>query len=149
MRGEAVAHEAIEWIGTPTKWQHRTKGIACDCKGLLWGVAGELDYPEAQSVYARKADYGDSRPVPSALLKEGMAALFDRVASLEEILPGDVLLLKLFDGKPGHIAIVTFEGRAVHARMGHKDRVSSVRIAALLKKFALDSIWRWRETTNG
>lgn len=139
-RGELVAAEAREWLGTPFRWQQSAKGKGCDCKGLLWGVARELGFPEAESLYAKVADYSPKRPVPSALLKEGFAAIFDQV---EEMQIGDVLLLQIA-GKPAHIAIISGEGKAIHAQLGSKDWVKETSLRALLKKFPLDSVWRWR-----
>lgn len=136
-----VAAEAHEWLGTPFAWQQSQKGVGCDCKGLLWGVARELGFPEATSLYARVADYSPTRPVPSALLKEGMAAIFDPV---EEMRPGDVLLLKMH-GKASHIAIVSSETRAIHAQIGPKDWVKETSLRSLLKMFPVDSAWRWRD----
>jgi NlpC/P60 family putative phage cell wall peptidase len=145
-RNELVAAEAREWIETPFAWQQSAKGVGCDCKGLLWGVARELGFPEAESLYAKVADYSPTRPVPSALLKEGMAAIFDRVASIEEVRPGDVLLLKVRKGGPaGHIAIVSSEDSAIHAQIGSKDWVKETKLRALLAVCPLVSIWRWRD----
>jgi hypothetical protein len=48
------------------------KGVGCDCKGLVQGVARELGFPEAESFYATFASYRPDRPVPSRLLIEGM-----------------------------------------------------------------------------
>jgi cell wall-associated NlpC family hydrolase len=146
-RGELVAAEAREWLGTKFIWQASCKGVGCDCKGLLWGVARELGFPEAESLYAKVSDYSPTRPVPSALLKEGMAAIFDPV-SPDDIRAGDVLLLKI--GRPAihpaHIAIVTAEDRAIHAQgSGEKEWVKEIRLAALLKICPLDSAWRWRD----
>jgi cell wall-associated NlpC family hydrolase len=140
-RGELVAAEVREWLGTKFVWQASAKGVGCDCKGLLWGVARELGFPEAESLYARVADYSPTRPVPSALLKEGIASIFDPVTELE---PGDVLLLKI-GGKASHIAIVSGEGRAIHAQIGSKDWVKEASLRSLLKMFPLDSAWRWRD----
>lgn len=139
-----VAAEVREWLGTPFKWQASQKGVGCDCKGLLWGVARELGFPEAESLYAQVADYSPTRPVPSALLKEGMAAIFDPVT---EIQPGDVLLLKTSKtGPAGHIAIVSGDGRAIHAQgVGDKEWVKETRLRALLKICPLVSAWRWRD----
>jgi cell wall-associated NlpC family hydrolase len=141
-RGEAVAAEAREWLGTKFVWQASQKQVGCDCKGLLWGVARELGFPEAESLYAQVADYSPKRPVPSALLKEGFAAIFDSVEG--GMIPGDVLLVKL-GGKPCHIAIYSGDGRAIHAQIGPKDWVKETRLEALLKLFPLDSVWRWRD----
>jgi cell wall-associated NlpC family hydrolase len=107
-------------------------------------VARELGFPEAESLYARVANYSPTRPVPSALLKEGFAAIYDRVASIEDARPGDVLLLKV-GGRASHIAIVSEEGRAIHAQIGPKDWVKETRLEALTRMFPVDSIWRWRD----
>lgn len=136
-----VAAEAKEWRGTPFRWQASQKGVGCDCKGLLWGVARELGFPEAESLYAKVSDYSPTRPVPSALLKEGFASIFDRVSEPQI---GDVLLLKV-GGRASHIAIVSDEGRAIHAQIGPKDWVKETRLEALTRMFPVDSIWRWRD----
>jgi NlpC/P60 family putative phage cell wall peptidase len=141
LRGELVAAQAREWLGTPFIWQASQRGVGCDCKGLLWGVARELGFPEAESLYAKVADYSPTRPVPSALLKQGFAAIFDPV---EEMRPGDVLLVKL-GNRASHIAIVSGEGRAIHAQIGPKNWVKETSLRALLKLFPLDSAWRWRD----
>lgn len=153
-RGEAVAAEAREWLGTKFVWQASQKGVGCDCKGLLWGVARELGFPEAESLYARVADYSPTRPVPSALLKEGLAAIFDPVASIDDVQLGDVLLLSI-RGKPAHLAIVSDQRaagpdfpvlwRAIHAQIGTKDWVKETVLRSLLRMFPLDSVWRWRD----
>jgi len=38
----AVVAQAREWLGTPYVHQHRAKGVAVDCAGLVIGVAREL-----------------------------------------------------------------------------------------------------------
>lgn len=141
-RGELVAQQAREWLATPFVWQASQRGVGCDCKGLLWGVARELGFPEAESLYAQVADYSPTRPVPSALLKEGFRDIFDPT-SPDDIKPGDILLLKV-GGKASHIAIVSDEGRAIHAQIGPKSWVKETSLKALLKLFPLDSAWRWR-----
>jgi cell wall-associated NlpC family hydrolase len=51
-RGDLVAAEVEKWNRTPFHEQQATKGRGCDCKGLLWGVARDLGFPEAESFYA-------------------------------------------------------------------------------------------------
>jgi cell wall-associated NlpC family hydrolase len=41
--GELVAAEALTWIGTPFVWGQSVKERGCDCKGLIAGVARELE----------------------------------------------------------------------------------------------------------
>lgn len=142
-RGELVAAEARAWIGTPFRWQASQKGVGCDCKGLVWGVARELGYPEADSLYAHVADYAPERPVPTSLLKEGLAAVFDPVSDMRA---GDVLLLRIRQGAPaGHLAIVASVDTAIHAQIGSKDWVKETKLRALLALCPLVSIWRWRD----
>jgi cell wall-associated NlpC family hydrolase len=128
-RGELVAAEAREWIGTPFHDQASVKGVGCDCKGLVWGVARELGFPEADSFHARFVHYDLHRKggVPTGLLKEGMAAL-----------------LLNHGGKVQHMAIALDNGRAVHAQVSPKAWVKEASLRALLRLCPLDSAWRWR-----
>jgi hypothetical protein len=145
-RNDLAAAEALEWVGSKFHEQASLKGVACDCKGLVWGVARELNFPEADSFYAQFIGYDLKRKngLPNNLLREGMAELFDRV---ETMIPGDVLLLSC-EGKPCHLGIASRElmgeMRVVHARIKPSHRVSETRLAVLLGKYGLDSIWRWR-----
>lgn len=138
--GALVAAEALDWIDTPFRWGQSQKGVGCDCKGLVAGVARELGRPEAASFYAALADYRVDRPVPALVLLEGMSALFDLVDGME---PGDVLLLK-HGGRPGHLAIHVGNGRVVHAYPAHHARVRERDLEVLFHKFELHSVWRWR-----
>lgn len=135
MERSAIVAEARSWIGTPFVWQQSTKGVGCDCKGLVAGVARELGRPEAASVYALLSNY---HAVDERLLRRGLAEVFDRAA---EALPGDVLLLQVA-GKAQHLAIVTELGRMVHTYgRGPVQRVIEVPIG---RSRAIDSIWTWR-----
>src|SRR6185503_9924688 len=122
-------------------WGQSVKGVGCDCKGLLAGVARSVGREEGDSLYAGHSNYRVDRPVPAALLLEGFAALFDRVDEME---PGDVLLLNL-GGRPAHMAIFVGDGRAVHAFPGRKSEVAERDLGVIFHKFPLHSIWRWRD----
>jgi hypothetical protein len=100
-RGQLVAAALPAWEKTPFHPQARVKGAGCDCKGLLWGVADELGFPEAQSEYAKAIDYSLTKRdgVPSARLKEGFAALFDPVTDMQA---GDILLLQVGRSSGAH-----------------------------------------------
>lgn len=130
------------WEGTKFHPHAKARGAGCDCKGLLWGVAEELGFPEAQSGYATTIDYSLAKRdgIPAATLKEGIASLFDRVA--EDIRAGDILLCK-WGGHPGHIAIADGAGRAWSALPA--GGVRRRELCVLFHRFPLDSIWRWRE----
>jgi cell wall-associated NlpC family hydrolase len=138
--GLAVVAEAREWLGTPFVWGQSAKGVGCDCKGLVQGVARELGLPEADTFYATFSSYRPDKPVPVALLKEGMAAVFEQVAKPR---PGDVLLLKT-GGKAQHLGIYC-GATIIHAQgRGTKEWVKETRTEALTKLCPIDSIWRWR-----
>jgi hypothetical protein len=78
-------------VGTPFVPQQAVKGKGCDCKGLIWGAARELGFPEADTPYAQFVHYdlGRRDGIPSALLKQGMAALFDRADLPSPATPAD------------------------------------------------------------
>lgn len=105
MTGEDVIAEAREWLGTPFQWQASLKGVGCDCKGLIWGVARALGLPEAAAAYASVADY--SSKVPIHLLRKGLAETLQPVETPE---PGDVLLMRMA-GRPQHLGF--FAGKHV------------------------------------
>lgn len=137
--GDRIADEALEWCRTPVIWQASKKGVGADCKGLIWGIARELDRPEAQSLYAAMVDYGPR--FDGALLKEGISKTFlPRKGKMQR---GDLLLCK-FNGQPGHLAIYTGNDRAVHAQISSKAWVKETSLRALFHYFPLDSVWRWR-----
>lgn len=163
-RGLLVAAEARTWCGTPFIWQQSLKHVGCDCKGLVRGVAAELGFPEAQSLYALKADYRNDRPIPSALLRQGLAEVlepvpFDQLAVERWIharpdqadygrIPdvftiGSVLLGKVF-GKATHLGIYVGDGRVVHAQIEPNDRVKDASLKAWLKIYDLAAIFAWR-----
>lgn len=135
MIGHAIAAEAETWIGTPFRWQGRVKGVGCDCKGLVAGVAKAVGRPEGDSLEALAGDYGYK--VDARRLKHGLARLFDRAA---EIQAGDVLLLVL-GGKAQHLAIALNDRQMVHCFTGGPSRV----VKAAIGHGRLDSIWRWRD----
>ena len=53
--GAHVLAAAREWIGTPYRHQASTKGVGCDCLGLVRGVWRDLygDEPEPLPAYGR------------------------------------------------------------------------------------------------
>ncbi len=158
-RGDLVAREVELWDRTPFDPQQACRGAGVDCKGLPWGVARDLGFPEADSFYATFIGYdlGKRKTFPHDLLLEGMAALFDPVdvrvegdgrgLKLIGAKPGDILLLKA-NGKPAHMAIVSRnEGRAWHAQIEPNDYVKEASLRSLLhpSMFPLHSVWRWRD----
>jgi len=134
LRRSDVVAAARSWIDTPFHWQASVKGVGADCRGLISGVARDLGLPEADSFYARTANYDK---VDTALLKVGLRALFDQVG---EARPGDVLLLKI-RGKAQHLAIYVGDGRMIHTYGNNIGRVIEVPVG---RSRPIDSIWAWR-----
>lgn len=101
----AIVAEARDWIGT--RWQHQAslKGVACDCIGLVAGVAralgigaaAEFDSTPNLKTYGRQPD-------PDVLLA-GCDRLLDRIDLADTDL-GDVLVMK-FETEPQHFGIVS------------------------------------------
>ena len=139
MTSADVVAEARSWIGTPFHWQASLKGVGCDCKGFVAGVARELGLPEASGLYANISDYG--AVVPVHLLRQGLAATLTRATEMQ---PGDVLLMNA-GGKPQHLGIFTGEA-VLHCWGRGEPRNRSVlphptRVA--MKAWPVDSIWRF------
>jgi len=134
MRPEIVA-EALEWVGTPFRWQASLKGVGADCKGFVWGVARNCGLSEAESLYARMADY--SVHVPTALLLKGLRETLTQVREPE---PGDVPLMNL-RGKAQHLGIYTGDD-VIHAYVGSR-RVIAQPYAIVARHFPIHSFWRF------
>lgn len=136
------AAHAETWIDVPFRWQGCVRA-GCDCKGLLTGVAAELDFPEAQSLEALAGDYG--HVVPVARLRTGLARIFDRV---EDRLRGDVLLVKT-GGLAQHLAICAprqnLPWRVIEAMHENVLRVRPFR----REPAQVDSVWRWKAIDGG
>lgn len=139
MIGAQVAAQAEQWIDTPFHWQASVKGVGCDCKGLLAGVARELGLPEGQSVEAMAGDYREGGY--QRRLIAGLSRLFDKVSDRQA---GDVLLVNIHR-KPVHLAIAApladDPHRAIEALPVGAFRVRPVTILP----HRVHSIWRWRD----
>lgn len=136
-----IAEIALTWVGTPFRWQGRVKGVGCDCKGLIAGVAKEAGRPEADSIYALAGDY---RRVDEKRLMAGLESLFDRVT---EVQADDILLIKV-GGKAQHLAIVTKaeNGRAkrmVHCYQTGPQKVIDVPVGTITQSL-IAAAYRWR-----
>lgn len=94
---EEVVRAAREWLGT--RWQHQAslKNVACDCAGLVRGVAAELGVLHVTPpAYERTPD--------GAMLQSMCDAHMLRIATVD-LAPGDVLLFR-YDGPPQHLGFV-------------------------------------------
>lgn len=106
-RADIIA-EAWRWVGTPYHEQASVRGVGCDCKGLVVGVARACGLPEAEGFHARLADYGIR--IDAALLRRGLEAELVRV---DVPRPGDVLLM-MVRNKAQHLSLLVDRGRMLH-----------------------------------
>lgn len=139
-RGRLALATAREWIGTPVRWEASLKGVGCDCRGLLAGVARERGWPEGDAFEAGVAGY--SRRIDEAALTAGLDRLFDRVEPAAAD-AGDVLAFRI-KGKVQHLAIHAGGNRMVHAYMTPPAQVVEVQLVDFWMR-RLAGAWRWRE----
>ena len=139
-RGEQFLAEARTWIGTPFHERASVKGRGCDCKGLIWGAARELGWPEAETFYARFLDYDLSKGLPHNTLVEGMRDVFEFVEAPQL---GDIML-GYWGKHPGHLSIFSGE-TAIHTQINGKAYVKETALRIVLRVYPLHSMWRWRE----
>lgn len=136
--GDAIVAAARAWIGTGFEFGQSLKGVKCDCRGLISGVARDVGRPEASAWEATWQGYGTQVPVDA--LRAGLERLFDPVAG--EWLPGDVLLLKVA-GRAQHLAIYSGGGRMIHTYSKGPRMVLESPMGSVWKR-AVDSAWRWK-----
>lgn len=113
----AVLTEGARWIGTPYRHQASTRGVGCDCLGLVRGIWRALYGAEAEAIPAYPADWtvasGDDR-----LLKAARHHCIELDAP--EARPGDLLLLRWRSHLPAsHAAIVWSSDEILHAYERH------------------------------
>ena len=104
-----VVVEARTWLNTPFVHQGWTKGVACDCIGLIKGVGVALslfDYDEHSDKAQRYAAYS-MLPNPRKM-REGLAEFFVPI-SKDEALPGDIFYIA-WAKEPQHVALMTDHG---------------------------------------
>lgn len=94
-----VVSEARSWKGTPYAHQHRAKGHAVDCVGLVIGVAREL------RLVAPDFDVPAYRPKPDGVTLLAQCRQFMREVPEDEVKPGHVLVLA-FRREPQHLGIL-------------------------------------------
>lgn len=140
MTPEDYVNHARLWLGTPFRWQADLRGLGCDCKGLITGVARELGLPEAEHPHFKKSDYSD-RVDPNFLKR----ALSETLEQVETPQLGDVLLL-ILGGKPQHMGIVAGTN-LLHCYVGRQ--VSEHRLESATKLWPVHSVYRFRSLTNG
>lgn len=112
--GESIVSLAEDWIGTPYRHQGATKGVGCDCIGLIRGVWRELYGSDPGPVPAYAPDWaersGEERLIEAAVRLFGAAL---PVAAME---PGDLLLFRWrSDCAAKHAGILAGPQHFIHA----------------------------------
>lgn len=102
------------WIGTPYRHQGATKGVGCDCIGLVRGIWRELYGVEPEAVPAYAPDWaercGEERLLTAA------ARLFGPPLALGGMQPGDLLLFRWrSDCAAKHAGILAGPESFIHA----------------------------------
>jgi NlpC/P60 family putative phage cell wall peptidase len=106
-----IITEAREWIDTPYRHQHSTKGQGCDCLGLLRGVWREVIGPEPKSVPNYTPSWDEAKG--SELLLNTARELFTEVSDIE---PGAALVFRMRQGAVAkHCGIAIDENTMIHA----------------------------------
>jgi len=104
-RAQIVA-EARTWIGTP--WAHRmwTKGVGCDCVGLVRGTMHALGLLSADMhEWPGAHEYADYSQEPRANLLKTLCDRYLAPVSFSDMQLGDVCLFAV-QRHPQHLAIV-------------------------------------------
>ena len=103
--GADIVKEARTWLGTRYQHQASLKGVACDCIGLVRGVAREVGLVDPFESGAAAKFVGYDQLPNSGLLIEACESFMDRIR-VADALPGDVLVMR-FETEPQHFGFVS------------------------------------------
>lgn len=133
---EKIIAEARSWKGTPFRHQAARKGVGCDCKGLVSGIANALQMPEGLSLAATVRDY--PKHFAGRRMFDGLMATLTFVPVGE---PGDVVAILMGrDPFPRHLGILTERpGWMIHTYGGGVRRVTETPIG----HWRIHSYWSW------
>lgn len=111
---ELVVDAAKRWLGTPYRHQHSTKGVGCDCLGLVRGVYRETVGPEPETPPNYSPSWGEGGR------QEVLLAAADRnLVLVEEWGVGDVLIFRMRRGMLAkHCGIVSSATHMIHSCQG-------------------------------
>ncbi len=108
---------AAGWLGTPYRHQGSTKGIGCDCLGLVRGIWREVYGAEPERAGPYAPDWAESGGEDRLLAAAERHCVRIKV---EQRQPGDLIVLRW---RPHHVAKhlgILFPGdRLLHAYEGH------------------------------
>lgn len=101
-RADIVA-EARQWIGTRYQHQGRSKQVATDCGGLVYGVGFALGLlPDVRDIPQAKMFAGYARQAANGSLLRACQSLLLPASTPHQA--GDVVLMQ-FTGEPQHVGI--------------------------------------------
>ena len=114
MSAERIIAIAESWIGTPYRHQGATRGIGCDCIGLIRGIWRELYGEEPEPVGPYAPDWAE-RGGEDRLLEAGIR-LFGPALGLGQMQPSDLLLFRWRpDTMVKHAGILDGPSHFIHA----------------------------------
>jgi NlpC/P60 family putative phage cell wall peptidase len=122
--------------GTPFQHQGRLKGAACDCVGLVFCVADDLELQDKNGTPIRRNQYTNygPQPVDRFVHEECQRMLLEKpITSMQE---GDLLTLRL-PTWPSHVAIVT-------DIIGYTGIIHAYSTAGKVVEHILDKKWKNR-----
>ena len=137
---QAVVTAARSWIGTKYAHQQMCKGAGVDCGMLVGAAAIEAGVITPEYWAQRFAEFRGYARVPSNGMLERVCRSFMTVKPLDEMAPGDVLLMR-FEREPHHLAIV-----ADHPS-GGPSVIHALAKPGSVVEHVLDSKWRARVLT--
>ncbi|MCY1664163.1 NlpC/P60 family protein [Rhizobium sp. SL86] len=112
--GAEVLARAETWIGTPYRHQGATKGVGCDCIGLVRGIWREIYGAEPEDVPPYAPDWAE-RAGEERLL-EAACRLFGPPLALAAMQAGDLLLFRWRgDCAAKHAGILSSPDSFIHA----------------------------------
>ena len=112
--GGRIVAVAESWIGTPYRHQGATRGIGCDCIGLIRGIWRELYGEEPEPVGPYAPDWAE-RGGEDRLLEAGIR-LFGPALGVGQMQPGDLLLFRWRpDTMVKHAGIFVGPSHFIHA----------------------------------
>ena len=113
-RGKRIVELAEGWIGTPYRHQGASKGVGCDCIGLIRGIWREFYGTETEAVPAYAPDWAE-RGGEERLL-DAARRLFGPALPAGEAEPGDLLLFRWRpDCAAKHAGILSGADHFIHA----------------------------------
>lgn len=113
-QGARIVTLAESWLGTPYRHQGATKGVGCDCIGLVRGIWRELYGNEPEAVPAYAPDWAE-RSGEERLLEAGRR-LFGPALPVDAAAPGDLLLFRWRpDCAAKHAGILAGPRHFIHA----------------------------------